>query len=52
MKFRVIDQRTGADITNDHFWVLRPSGELGYMEYCDFTGADYAKAILIEEATK
>ncbi len=49
MKYKVIDKRNGKDITKDYFWVIRPDGELGYMEYCDFIGLTYAEAIFVKE---
>jgi hypothetical protein len=48
MKFKVIDTRNGKDITNDYFWVIRPNGELGYIDYGDFTGLTYAKEVFID----
>lgn len=50
MKFRVIDKRTGDDITNDHDWVLLPTGELKYLEYSDLIGLSHADPIMVLEA--
>lgn len=50
MKFRVIDKRTGDDITKDYFWVITADGRLGYIDYGDFIGLAYAEAIMISEA--
>lgn len=49
MKYKVINAITGEDITSKRFWVLRPDGTLGYMEYSDFIGCDCAKAIPCRE---
>jgi hypothetical protein len=49
MKYKVINTITGEDITSKRFWVLRPDGTLGYMEYGDFIGCDCAKAIPCRE---
>lgn len=49
MKFRVIDKRTGDDITKDYFWVITTDGRLGYIDYGDFIGLAYAEAIMIPE---
>ena len=47
MKYRVIDRKTKEDITDREFWVIRPNGSLGYMEYNDFIG--YEDAVYIPE---
>lgn len=51
MKFKVIDKRTGDDITNDYDWVLLPNGELKYLNYCDLAGLQCAEAVRVQEAT-
>ena len=43
--FKVVDIRTGKDITNTEMWVLRPDGSLTYNEYGDLIGCVYAKAV-------
>ena len=52
MKFKVIDKRTGDDITNDYCWVIRPDGRLCYIDYGDLIGLTYAEPILIFEEDK
>lgn len=47
MKFKVIDTRNGKDITKDYFWVITSDGRLGYINYGDFIGLTYAKAVII-----
>lgn len=47
MKFKVIDTRNGKDITKDYFWVITSDGRLGYIDYGDFIGLTYAKAVII-----
>ena len=49
MKFRVIDKRTGDDITSDYKWVLLPTGALKYLDYSDLIGLTYAEPIIIQE---
>lgn len=49
MKFRVIDKRTGDDITKDYFWVITADGRFGYVDYEDFISLAYAEAIMIPE---
>ncbi|MBR3600229.1 MAG: hypothetical protein IKL53_10190 [Lachnospiraceae bacterium] len=49
MKYKVINTITGEDITSKRFWVVRPDGTLGYMEYGDFIGCPCAKAIVCNE---
>ena len=51
MKFKVIDKRTGDNITSDYDWVLLPNGELKYLNYCDLVGLQYAEAVQVQEAT-
>jgi hypothetical protein len=46
MKFKVIDTRNGKDITKDYFWVITSDGRLGYIDYGDFIGLTYAKAVM------
>jgi len=45
MQYKVIDIRTGADITKDCCWIIRPDGELYYLVYGDLIGCPTAKAI-------
>ena len=45
IKFRVINIHTGADITENETWVLRPDGTLSALEYCDLIGHPEAKAV-------
>lgn len=45
MKYRVIDTRTGYDITDDFKWVITPDGELSYRFYGDLIGCPTAKAV-------
>lgn len=47
MKFKVINTRNGKDITKDYFWVITSNGRLGYIDYGDFIGLSYAKAVII-----
>lgn len=44
--YKVIDSRTGKDITDDYAWVVRPNGDLFYMEYCNFIGYPTAKVVI------
>ena len=47
MKYKVINIKTGDDITNDYDWVLTPNGDLYYTNaYNDFCYYANAKAIL------
>ena len=32
MKYRVINKKTGDDITDDYWWVLRPDGDLYFID--------------------
>jgi hypothetical protein len=45
LTYRVIDTRTGKDITEDYCWVIRPDGSLSYNDYGDLIGLTCAKAI-------
>lgn len=47
LKYRVINSKTGEDMTADFDWVLLPNGELNYMEYSDFIGHPDAKLVII-----
>lgn len=47
LKYRVINTKTGEDITDYYDWVLRPDGELNYMEYSDFIGHPDAKLVIV-----
>lgn len=44
--YRVIDKRTGEDITDNYCWVLQPNGKLSYNEYGDLIGMTYAEAVI------
>lgn len=48
IKYRVININTGDDITNDYMWAIMPDGRLGYIDYGDFIGLDYAQAIPVD----
>jgi len=48
IKYRVINKRTGDDITNDYCWVIRPDGRLCYNDYGDLIGLDVAEAIAVD----
>ena len=37
MKYKVIDMRTGEDVTDRMSWVLRPDGKVGYIGELTFT---------------
>ena len=43
--YRVIDQRTDKDITDDYYWVMRPDGRIFYCDD-DLIGIDYAKVVV------
>lgn len=47
LEYKVINTKTGEDITALYDWVIRPNGELCYMEYSDFIGYPDAKAVPI-----
>lgn len=47
LKYRVINSKTGEDMTVDFDWVLLPNGELNYMEYSDFIEHPDAKLVII-----
>ena len=48
--FKVIDTRTGKDITNSEMWCLRPDGSLQFNDYGDLVGLTYARPVFtIEE---
>lgn len=49
IKYKVIDTRTGDDITNDRLWVITPDGRLLYDDY-DLIGYSNAEAILIPDS--
>ena len=51
MKFRVIDKRTGDDITKDYPWLMKPDGTLYYYDY-DLIGLSYAEAVPVKEESK
>lgn len=50
IKYKVIDTRTGDDITHDRFWVITPDGQLLYDDY-DLIRYSNAEAILIPDNT-
>lgn len=47
LRYRVINSRTGDDITDDFDWVVSPDGSLNYLEYSDLIGNPDAKLVLI-----
>lgn len=48
--FKVIDVRTGNDITNDAMWCLRPNGSLVYSgQHGNFEVDIFAKAVISVE---
>ena len=49
--FKVIDVRTGEDITNNAMWCLRPDGSLAYNMFGDLIGDTFAKALITVEET-
>lgn len=42
IRYRVYDNRTLADITNEFQWVITPDGKLCYVEYDDVPEAQFA----------
>lgn len=47
MSYKVINSKTGEDLTYDFDWVIRPSGELFYLDYCDLISHPDAKAVFV-----
>lgn len=47
IKYRVINSKTGKDMTNDFDWVVSPDGSLNYLEYSDLIGHPDAELVLI-----
>jgi hypothetical protein len=47
LKYRVLNTKTGEDITDDFDWVVSPNGDLSYLEYCDLIGMPDAKMIIL-----
>ena len=45
LEYKVIDTKTGEDITADRDWVISPNGELNYLCYGDLIGCLTAKAV-------
>ena len=45
--YKVINSKTGEDITNDRAWVIRPDGSLYYLYYCDLIGYPDARVVLL-----
>lgn len=45
--YKVINTKTGEDMTDLYDWVLRPDGELNYMVYSDFIGHPDAKLVIV-----
>ena len=45
LEYKVINSKTGEDITADYDWVISPNGELNYLCYGDLTGYPNAKAV-------
>jgi hypothetical protein len=44
-KYKVVNAKTGEDITADHDWVISPSGELSYLMYGDLISYPDARAV-------
>jgi hypothetical protein len=47
LKYRVINSKTGEDITEDYDWVVSPNGDLNYLDYGDLVGIAEAKLVII-----
>lgn len=47
LKYRVINSKTGEDITDDFDWVLSPNGDLNYLEYSDLIGHQDAVLVIV-----
>ena len=47
LNYRVINAKTGKDMTDDYSWVLSPNGDLNYLEYADLIGHPDAKLVII-----
>ena len=47
LNYRVINAKTGEDMTDDYDWVLSPNGDLNYLEYADLIGHTDAKLVII-----
>lgn len=47
LKYRVIDSKTGEDITDLHDWVLSPNGELNYLYFSDLIGYPSARLVIV-----
>lgn len=45
LEYRVINIKTGEDITDTYDWVISPNGELNYLYDGDLCGLQYAKAV-------
>ena len=45
LEYKVINAKTGEDITADYDWVISPNGELNYLYYGDLIGCPSAKAV-------
>ena len=45
--YRVINSKTGEDMTEDRDWVIRPDGSLYYLDYCDLIGHPDARVVLL-----
>lgn len=45
--YKVINSKTGEDITDDKDWVIRPDGSLYYLDYCDLIGHPDARVVLL-----
>ena len=49
LKYRVVNSKTGEDITDEYDWVLTPDGDLYYTDaYNNFCYYANAKVVLIE----
>lgn len=47
LQYRVINSKTGKDITDDFDWVVTPDGSLHYLDYEDLIGYPDAKIAIV-----
>jgi hypothetical protein len=47
LKYKVINIKTGEDITHDYDWVVSPNGDLNYSDYSDLIGHPDAKLVVV-----
>lgn len=45
LEYKVINTKTGEDITDTYDWVISPNGELNYLFDGDLCGLQNAKAV-------